>query len=215
MSRYTNEEYGYRRPRGAGMQLLESGLTLLGGLAVGAGIMYLLDPEEGQYRRRTIRKTTGNALHGLGDTLSSAYETVAESLSGAAGTVGETAGDLTERARHPFSRRRRTMGEYASDVASRGREMFSSDRDDDDEGMGTGMLLGLILGGTAAAAVLYMMTTQYEAVRRGDFRQAVTGAYESASEAVSNAAQRASEYVGGGQQQDQGQSQQVGPNTVG
>src|SRR5205814_8544295 len=36
-----------------------SGLSLLGGVAIGAGLMYLLDPEQGPDRRKTIRNAAG------------------------------------------------------------------------------------------------------------------------------------------------------------
>lgn len=42
---------------------MKSALTFLSGVGFGAGLMYLLDPREGQHRRSTLRDRLGNATN--------------------------------------------------------------------------------------------------------------------------------------------------------
>ncbi len=65
------------------IELAISGIT---GLAVGAGLMYIFDPEAGSQRRERI----GDAAH-------SAFDATTGSISGVAGGVGEYVSDLTSR----------------------------------------------------------------------------------------------------------------------
>jgi hypothetical protein len=192
MSRYT-QEYDNRRSS-SGFSLIESGLTLLGGLAIGAGVMYLLDPDEGRDRRKYIRKTTSGALHSAGDLLGSAYGSMADSASSLRGRAGE----MTGSAGRMLRRSRDTARDYVQEYT-----------EDEHDGMGTGMILSMILGGSALAAVIYMLTTEYDSIRQGDFRGAATHAYQRASDAVSSGAQyvrdtagqvaeRVTEQTGGG-----------------
>ncbi|HEV8293409.1 MAG TPA: BON domain-containing protein [Tepidisphaeraceae bacterium] len=51
-----------------------SGLTLAGGLALGAGLMYLLDPDEGADRRRTVKNLAGGAISASGSALQSGWD---------------------------------------------------------------------------------------------------------------------------------------------
>lgn len=53
---------------------MSSGLSLLGGVALGAGLMYLLDPEEGSGRRKTISNIAGGAISASGSALSSGWD---------------------------------------------------------------------------------------------------------------------------------------------
>jgi hypothetical protein len=180
MTRYTHE-YDEGRRSSSGFSLIESGLTLLGGLAIGAGLMYLLDPEEGRGRRKYIRKATSGALHSAGDMLGSAYESVADSASSLRGR----AGDLSDSAGRMLRRSRDTARDYVEEYT-----------EDEDEGMGTGMILSMVLGGSALAAVIYMLTTEYDSIRQGDIRGAATHAYQRASDAVSSGAQYVRETAG-------------------
>jgi hypothetical protein len=193
MSRYTQEYDEDRQSRyyGSALTLVSSGLTLLGGLAIGAGLMYLLDPDEGPDRRKYIRRSASGALHSAGDVLGSAYGTVADSAS----SLRDRAGDLTESAGRYLRRSRDTARDYVAEYT------------EEDEGLGAGTVLSLVLGGSALAAVLYMLTTEYDSIRRGDLRGAASHAYHRASDAVGQVVDRASEYVSYGQQQ--GQTQQA------
>src|SRR4051812_12308978 len=66
-----------------------SGMSLLGGLAIGAGLMYLLDPEEGQDRRKTLGNLAGGAMSASGSALQSGWEKVRDT----AGRVYDAASD--------------------------------------------------------------------------------------------------------------------------
>jgi hypothetical protein len=205
MSRYTQEYDEGRRSRyfaPSAMSLVGSGLTLLGGLAVGAGIMYLLDPDEGPGRRKYIRKTAGGLLHSAGDAFGSAYESVSDTGYSLRDRVSDLAGSAGKMLR----RSRDTAQDYVEEYTG-----------GEEEGVGTGLMLTMILGGSALAAVAYMLATEYDSIRQGDFRGAATHAYQRASDAVSSGAQyvrdaasqvsdRAGEYMG--RSQEQGQTQQ-------
>jgi hypothetical protein len=204
MSRYEpNYEYHEYDPDRAGQSrwmpgtLLETGLTLLGGLAIGAGLMYLLDPEEGPSRRKYIRRGTSGLLHTVGDALGSAYDTVSETVSDRASSLRDRAGDMTSSAGKYLRRSRDTAQDYVEEYTDR-----------DENHVGTGMILSMIVGGSALAAVLYMLATEYDSIRRGDFSGAASHAYQRVSDAVSSGTQyvrdTANQYMGG----DQGQQQQ-------
>lgn len=180
MSRYTSQqEYEGRHLRSrvrSALPIAATGFTtLLGGLAVGAAAMYLLDPDVGHSRRRYLRKSAS-------DRLGSAYESLTDSASSLRDRASDSAGRLLHRARHA-----------APDYVE---EYFP----EEDEGHGTGKLLTLLLGGSALAAVAYMLTTEYDSIRRGHFRDAASHAYHRASDAVSSSAQfvrdKAEEYAG-------------------
>jgi hypothetical protein len=68
---------------------MKSGLSLLGGLAIGAGLMYLLDPDEGSDRRKTV----GNLASGAISTSGSALQSGWEKLRDTAGRLYEAAGE--------------------------------------------------------------------------------------------------------------------------
>jgi len=53
---------------------LTTGLSLLGGAAIGAGLMYLLDPEEGPDRRRTVGNLASGAISASGSALHSGWD---------------------------------------------------------------------------------------------------------------------------------------------
>lgn len=196
MSRYT-QEYDERRMSRympSALSLVGSGLTLLGGLAIGAGVMYLLDPDEGPGRRKYIRKTAGGLLHSAGDRFGSAYESAADTGYSLRDRVSDLAGSAGKMLRRSRDRAQDYIDEYAGE---------------EEEGIGTGTVLTMILGGSALAAVAYMLTTEYDSIRRGDFRGAASHVYQRASDAASavrdtasEVAERAGEYVGRSQPQD-------------
>lgn len=196
MSRYTQENGERRLSRymPSALALAGSGLTLLGGLAIGAGVMYVLDPDVGHGRRKYIRKTAGGLLHSAGDRFGSAYETVSDT----GHSLRDRVSDLAGSAGNMFRRSRDRAQDYVDEYTG-----------EEEEGIGTGLMLTMILGGSALAAVAYMLTTEYDSIRRGDFRGAASHVYQRASDAASSVretasqvAERAGEYVGRSQPQD-------------
>lgn len=84
---------GARRSRGYGLADTGStGLTLLAGMVIGAGLMYLFDPEQGGRRRALLR----DQLVGLS--------------SDAAGVLGKTARDLRNRAQGVIAETTKSIG---------------------------------------------------------------------------------------------------------
>ena len=63
LGRKADGENGHMLEKG-----LQRGLWALGGLGLGAGLMYLLDPERGKHRRDAIRDKCVNAYHQTGQT---------------------------------------------------------------------------------------------------------------------------------------------------
>jgi len=199
MSRYQNQNYDYRQqPRRSSSGIVEAGLTLLGGLAIGAGVMYLIDPEEGPSRRKYIRKSTGGVMDSVTGLFGSAYDSAADAVSSAR----DSASDMSSRAGKLARRSRDTAQDYVDEYT-------------EDDSMGAGTILSMVLGGSALAAVLYMLTTEYDSVRRGDFKGAATNAYNKASDAISSGtdyvkdtasdvAGRATEMFSGSQDQNAG-----------
>src|SRR3569623_1717214 len=78
-------------------------LSLVGGIGLGAGLLYLLDPDSGNKRRRGILRGVQNLGSGLADTAggwlgsakdyaSDAYDSAYGSASSAVGSVGSRVG---------------------------------------------------------------------------------------------------------------------------
>jgi gas vesicle protein len=83
--------------------LIEITTSLIGGAGVGAALMYLLDPQSGQYRREHLTDTAGQAL-------SSARQAVHNTKSDISHSLGHALSTLTDRAR--------ALGEDMSDYAA-------------------------------------------------------------------------------------------------
>ena len=58
-----------------------SGLSLLGGMALGAGLMYLLDPDEGSDRRKTVGNLASGAISASGSALQSGWDKLKDTAS--------------------------------------------------------------------------------------------------------------------------------------
>src|SRR5438876_4487486 len=85
-----------------------TGASMLGGLGIGALLMYLFDPEEGAQRRGYLSEAAQDLAGRAGETLGSAWESVSDSAS-----------DLGERASSALSSRRtRGLLSRARDTAS-------------------------------------------------------------------------------------------------
>src|SRR5215208_5237116 len=74
-----------------------SGLSLLGGLAVGAGLMYLLDPDEGSDRRRTVGNLASGAISTSGSALSSGWDKLKDTAARVYDAAGEGAGAFRDK----------------------------------------------------------------------------------------------------------------------
>jgi len=76
---------------------MKSGLSLLGGLAIGAGLMYLLDPEEGADRRKTVGNLASGAMSASGSALSSSWDKLKDTASRVYDATSEGAGAFRDR----------------------------------------------------------------------------------------------------------------------
>src|SRR5882757_4552738 len=88
-------------PASSNMGMLQGGLYLIGGLGLGAAVMYLLDPQQGSDRRQY-----------LGQAMSDALETTTTS-------VGSTLGHLGEHASHLAGNVRSRAATVAGNIAVR------------------------------------------------------------------------------------------------
>lgn len=82
----------------ANRSMVGTGLSLLGGLGLGAGLMYLMDPQLGRYRRSYLQGAVGGALQGTTERLGSGWQSTTERM-------GETAREFGQR----IARRARSM----------------------------------------------------------------------------------------------------------
>jgi len=81
----------------------ENTLALLGGAALGAAAMYLLDPQAGRSRRESLSETAGDAFRAAGETVAPAFA-----------TLGDRARDISQR----LADRAQSIGSGLSDRAS-------------------------------------------------------------------------------------------------
>ncbi|MBI1896678.1 MAG: CBS domain-containing protein [Acidobacteria bacterium] len=72
----------FRPRRGLAGGAAGSGMLLLGGLAVGAGLMYFLDPNRGRRRRAVVRDKAVRLYHASGDFVDKAREDMVNRASG-------------------------------------------------------------------------------------------------------------------------------------
>src|SRR3954452_9753887 len=76
---------------------MTSGLSLLGGLAIGAGLMYLLDPDEGPDRRKTVGNLASGAMSASGSALQTGWEKLKDSAERLYEAASEGAGAFKEK----------------------------------------------------------------------------------------------------------------------
>jgi hypothetical protein len=76
---------------------MTSGLSLLGGLAIGAGLMYLLDPEEGEDRRKTVGNLASGAISTSGSALSSGWDKLKDTAGRLYDAASEGAGAFKDK----------------------------------------------------------------------------------------------------------------------
>ena len=76
---------------------LATGLSLLGGAALGAGLMYLLDPDEGADRRRTVGNLASGAISASGSALQSGWEKLKDTAGRVYDAASEGAGTFKDK----------------------------------------------------------------------------------------------------------------------
>jgi len=152
------------------------GLSLLGGLGVGAALMYLLDPEKGADRRARLRQTAGDTLSATGEVL------------------GNTVSALSSRASNLGSR----AVDVASDYIQRGKEYLPEAEDylpdmrKEDEGFSTTSFLLTAVGCCAAgAALMFLFDPSQGRGRRKLIADKTTSTVRRSTEAIGKKARHA------------------------
>jgi len=125
--------------------LIEMAVSGLGGLALGAALMYLFDPEVGQDRRQRVADAAGSAIDATTSAVSGAGEYISDAVSSVRDRFGSSTSDAVddysgrirstwESARDavssyiPSNPRKQTRG-YLSDLSDRARSLGKSARD--------------------------------------------------------------------------------------
>jgi hypothetical protein len=164
---------------------LMSGMSLLGGLAIGAGLMYLLDPDEGADRRRTVGNLASGAMSASGSALSSGWDKVKDTAGRFYDAASEGAGAFKDRLSdgagyvtdNRYARRLSKSARSASDEASdrfgyllRGRQHY---------GLESGMSQGMAAAACLALGVgaMYFLDPVDGERRRHVFRDKFLSAF--------------------------------------
>jgi len=162
-----------------------SGLSLLGGLAIGAGLMYLLDPEEGSDRRKTVSKIAGGAISASGSALESGWE----KLKGTASRVYEAASEGAGAFKDKLSDGAEYVGDnrYARKISKSARRASNEASDRfrylwhgrDEHGLNSGVSQGVAAVACLALGVgaMYFLDPLDGARRRRTFRDKFLSAF--------------------------------------
>jgi hypothetical protein len=123
---------------GARRGLLLSSTSLLGGLSIGAALMYLFDPESGRTRRGYLGEATSDVLGRAGDAVGSAWEHLSDTAGNmkdaalargsalgrdVSSSVGSGLGDAGDAAGSFLHRARKTLSRSASHIADHGSQL--------------------------------------------------------------------------------------------
>lgn len=76
--------------------LIEIGTSLIGGAAIGAALMYVMDPDMGEERREYARERAAEAMESARESLGGAGETLGETWQSLADRVRSVSDDLTD-----------------------------------------------------------------------------------------------------------------------
>jgi len=108
---------------------IEDSLSLIAGAGVGMAVMYLLDPESGPKRRRTIAKTARQTFDGASDSLMSAADSARDAMSSSTSRLSDYSDSASRQARRAMSRLSSLssdLGDSASETASNASDSVSS-----------------------------------------------------------------------------------------
>lgn len=109
-------------------------LTLAGGVGLGAGLLYLLDPDKGAKRRNQIVKGAYGLADSAREYAGDAYDSVGGSIGSALSSVGHFASEKFGAAREYAGDKLSALGDYASSSASgatKGVRGYARDKYDD------------------------------------------------------------------------------------
>jgi len=169
-------------------------LSLVGGVGIGAGLLYLLDPDKGEKRRNQI-------LSSASDMASSAKDYAGDALGG----IGSKVGSLIGSARDYASDKMHGVSDYASDSAKgvrdfAQRQVFGETRSEHRVGVTICALSSMALG----AALMYAFDPasgksrrRYVRDKAGEFASSAGEYARQASDAVKSGVSQVRDKVGG------------------
>src|SRR3954465_4873833 len=104
------------------------GIALLAGAGIGMAMMYLLDPEAGEERRRVIAKRAGQATLGAREVAESAMEKLADATSGmrssGASAISSGMSNIGDASSGIFEKLRSGAGGMTSQALSAGESLY-------------------------------------------------------------------------------------------
>jgi hypothetical protein len=179
--------------------MLKAGLALLGGAGLGAGLLFLLDPDKGRQRRRGIVRGVSNLGSGLGHSLSN----IGSSIADTAGQWTSSASDYADSAAKGLRHARDSASEYAGDAGGyfsdkyhRARALWDDDLVVEGKwqrrlGFTVCSLGSMVLGAT----LMYLLDPVAGRNRRQQIAQTARSAGETVSDYARSAGQTVSDYT--------------------
>lgn len=105
-------------------------LSLAGGVGLGAGLLYLMDPDEGAKRRRQIMRGASGLASSARDYAGDSYNSLSSAIGNALSSAGGYASDAYGSARDYAGQKLHNVGNFASSTAG-GLRGYARDRMDD------------------------------------------------------------------------------------
>jgi len=105
-------------------------LSIAGGVGLGAGLLYLMDPDQGEKRRRRIMRGASGLASSARDYAGDSYNSLSSAIGNALSSVGGYAGDKYAAARDYAGEKLHNVGNFASSSAG-GLRGYARDRMDD------------------------------------------------------------------------------------
>jgi hypothetical protein len=174
---------------------LGAGLALAGGAALGAGLLFLLDPDKGRQRRRGIMRGVSSLGSTVGSSLSHLGSSIADTASSWGGAAADYAGSAAHSLRDAGSHAgeyTRGAGSYFSDKYNRARAMWDPNLIVENKWSHRMELTVCALGSMVLGATLMYLLDPIAGRTR---RNQLTGYARSAGESVSQYARSAGETV--------------------
>jgi hypothetical protein len=206
-----NSQSSESSQRGGGSSSMLTGLmSLAGGIGIGAGILYLLDPDKGQKRRHDLLSSASDLASSAKDYAGEAFGHVGSALGGALGSARDYAGEKLSSARDYADDAMGDAGGYASNQMRRAqrqardfiqRQTFGETRSEHRMGVTLCALSSMALG----AAVMYAFDPasgrnrrRYVREQAGNLASEASNYAHQASQAIRSGIEQAKEKVGMG-----------------
>jgi len=179
--------------------------SLVGGIGIGAGLLYLLDPDKGKRRRQQILESASDLASHAKDYAGGALGSVGSVLGSAVGSAGDYAGEKLHKVGDFARGRLRGVQDYAGDRADDIRafaqkQVFGETRAEHRVGVALCALSSMALG----AALMYAFDPAAGKNRRriarekaSEFASSASGYAQQAGDAIKSGVSQIREKVGG------------------